>query len=106
MSFIASFIAAIKANPVRAVAIIRSIILVGLSFGLPLTGDQQTAILGLAGILLLSDEVVRSQVTPVSDPKLPVGAPVTTPSGADAVVVPATPAAVAGAVPEVDGPDQ
>lgn len=106
MNYLKAIIDAIKANPVRTVAVIRSAILVGIAFGLPMTPDQQTAVLTLAAVLFAVDEGVRTQVTPTADPKLAVGDVVTTPTGAPAIVVPATPAAIEGAIPEVDDPDQ
>lgn len=54
-----------------------------------LTGDQVgTLNIALAAVIAV---IVRQQVTPVSDPKLPIGTEVTTPSGASAVVSGAAP---------------
>jgi hypothetical protein len=43
------------------------------AFGVNLTGDQQTAILGVASVAapLIVALVVRPKVTPVADPRLP-----------------------------------
>lgn len=54
-------------EPARIVTFVQMVLIVGVSvFGLNLTGEQQTAIIGLvsAGIVLLGGEVTRSRVSP------------------------------------------
>jgi hypothetical protein len=56
-----------RREPARIVTFVQMVLVVAVSvFGVQLTGEQQTAILGLvmAAIVLLGGEVTRSQVTP------------------------------------------
>ena len=52
-------------NPVRVYSLLAALFAVGAAFGFRLSGDQQTALLGLAALLLGGGEVVRTKVTPV-----------------------------------------
>jgi len=83
-------------EPARIVAVVTALLALLVSFGVGVTLEQQDSIIQLVGhivailvIVLGGSEVTRSKVTPVNDPVLPVGSPVTTPAGAPAVVVPA-----------------
>ena len=53
------------------VALVTAVIAVAVAFGLPLTDEQQKALIGLAGVLAPIAAAVwaRSQVTPVADPR-------------------------------------
>jgi len=56
-----------RREPARIVTFVQMVLIVAVSvFGVQLTGEQQTAIIGLvsAGIILLGGEITRSQVTP------------------------------------------
>lgn len=56
-----------RREPARIVTFVQMVLVVAVSvFGVSLTGEQQTAIIGLvsAGIILLGGEVTRSQVSP------------------------------------------
>lgn len=62
-----AFVNFCKTNPVRAMAIVQSLIVLGVSFGLRLNGNQITAIVGFTTIVLgLGGELVRSNVTPMA----------------------------------------
>lgn len=60
----------LKLEPARLFAIISALIVVAAAFGLPLSGSQTTALLAFAVAILGGGEAVRSQVTPLADPKL------------------------------------
>ena len=53
------------------VALITAVIAVAVAFGLPLTPDQQKALIALAGVLspIAAAVWARGQVTPVADPR-------------------------------------
>ena len=53
------------------VALTTAVIAVAVAFGLPLTEEQQKALIGLAGVLAPIAAAVwaRGQVTPVADPR-------------------------------------
>lgn len=56
-----------KTNPVRAMAILNTLIVCAVAFGAHLTADQISAVTALAAAILgLGGELVRSQVTPVA----------------------------------------
>ena len=60
-------------------ALVMAVIAVAVAFGLPLTDEQQKALIGLAGVLAPIAAAVwaRSQVTPVADPRDDGGQPLT-----------------------------
>ena len=53
------------------VALVTAVIAVAVAFGLPLTDEQQKALIALAGVLapLAAAVWARGQVTPVADPR-------------------------------------
>ena len=53
------------------VSLVTAVIAVAVAFGLPLTDEQQKALIGLAGVLAPVAAAVwaRGQVTPVADPR-------------------------------------
>lgn len=62
---IAQFAAFCKAEPVRAMAILNALIVLGVAFGVKLTLPQIAAILGFATVVLgVGGEIVRAQVSP------------------------------------------
>ena len=62
-----SFVNFCKTNPVRAMAILNTLIVCAISFGAHLTANQISAITALAGTILgIGGEFVRAQVTPVA----------------------------------------
>jgi hypothetical protein len=64
-------------------------------YGVSISGDQQTSLLETLGyvlVLIVGGYTQRQLVTPLADPVLPVGAPVTTPKGNPAQVVAGAPA--------------
>lgn len=61
------------------VALVTAVIAVAVAFGLPLTDEQQKALIALAGVLAPVAAAVwaRGQVTPVADPRDDDGQPLT-----------------------------
>jgi len=59
------------------VALVTAVIAVAVAFGLPLTDEQQKALIALAGVLAPVAAAVwaRGQVTPVADPRDDDGQP-------------------------------
>lgn len=53
------------------VALVTAVIAVAVAFGLPLSDEQQKALIGLAGVLspIAAAVWARGQVTPVADPR-------------------------------------
>jgi hypothetical protein len=87
--YLRSLGAAARRNPVRTVAIVRSVLALVLAFWPDLlTEGQQGAIVAVALVWFAVDEGVRAQVTPTAAPVLPAGKRVTTPDGDPARVVP------------------
>lgn len=81
-------------EPVLLVNLVKTILVLLIAFGVPLTGDQTAAILGLVGIIAtmgIGAWITRALVTPIAAPVLPTGTPVTTPEGGNAVVSGASP---------------
>lgn len=60
-------------------ALVMAVIAVAVAFGLPLTDEQQKALIALAGVLAPVAAAVwaRGQVTPVADPRDNDGQPLT-----------------------------
>lgn len=61
------------------VALVTAVIAVAVAFGLPLSDEQQKALIALAGVLspIAAAVWARSQVTPVADPRGNDGQPLT-----------------------------
>ncbi len=76
-------------DPARWIELIKAVVMAATAFGYSLNPNQETAIIGLAVVvvtMIAGTESVRSLVTPVSDPVLPAGTSVTTPNGNTATV--------------------
>ena len=56
----------LRREPVLFANLVKAILIAAVALGLPLTGDQTAALLGLATAILAIGGVVRSQVTPVA----------------------------------------
>jgi uncharacterized membrane protein len=81
-------------EPVLLVDAAKAIITLLIAFGVTLTQDQITAILGVVGIVAtfgIGAWIQRALVTPIGSPVLATGTAVTTPEGAPAIVVKASP---------------
>lgn len=77
-------------EPVVYVNLVKAILTLLTAFGVAITNDQTSAILGfvsIAVIFLIGGKIERDAVTPVAAPVLPATTQVTTPAGAAAVVV-------------------
>ena len=56
----------IRNEPVLIANLIKAVVILAVSFGLPLSGDQQAALIGVTVAVIAVGGVVRSQVTPVA----------------------------------------
>lgn len=73
-----------------ATAAVTAILTLLVAFGLSITDDQQSAILGVVAVLgpLVAVAFARNKVTPVSDPRGPDGSPLVSAPTADEPFLP------------------
>lgn len=56
----------LRCEPVMASSLVKAILVCAVAFGLPITGGQQTALVGVAGAILALGAAARQAVTPVA----------------------------------------
>jgi predicted phage tail protein len=55
----------IRREPVMVTSLLKAVLVCAVAFGAPLTSDQETALIGVAGAILALGGVARQAVTPI-----------------------------------------